>query len=99
MPTDYQMYIAGEWCESASGRRSEAFSPANGELIGSVPEGDREDVQRAVAAAQVAGRLWARRSAFERGAALERVAQIIAERRDDLATTATLDQGKPLHAE
>jgi acyl-CoA reductase-like NAD-dependent aldehyde dehydrogenase len=99
MPTDYQMYIAGEWCESASGRRSEAFSPANGELIGSVPDGDREDVQRAVAAAQAAGRVWAKRSAFERGAALERVAQIIAERRDDLATTATLDQGKPLHAE
>ena len=30
---------------------------------------------------------------------MERVAEIIEERRDDLAHTLTLDQGKPLHAE
>jgi acyl-CoA reductase-like NAD-dependent aldehyde dehydrogenase len=35
----------------------------------------------------------------ERAAAMERVARIIEERRDDLARTLTLDQGKPLHAE
>src|SRR5262249_34217167 len=99
MPTDYQMYIAGQWCDSAGGKRAEVFSPANGELIGTVPEGSREDVAHAVAAASAASRAWARRSAFERGAALERVAQIIAEHRDDLAHTLTLDQGKPLQAE
>jgi succinate-semialdehyde dehydrogenase/glutarate-semialdehyde dehydrogenase len=99
MPHDYQIYIAGQWCDSASGKRSEVFSPANGELIGTVPEGSREDVARAVPAAHAASRVWARRSAFEHAAALERVAQIIAERRDDLAYTLTLDQGKPLQAE
>jgi acyl-CoA reductase-like NAD-dependent aldehyde dehydrogenase len=99
MPNDYQMYIAGEWCDSLSGQRAQALSPANGELIGSVPDGSREDVARAVAAASAASRVWARRSAFERAAALERVAQVIAERRDDLASTLTLDQGKPLQAE
>jgi acyl-CoA reductase-like NAD-dependent aldehyde dehydrogenase len=30
---------------------------------------------------------------------MERVAEIVAERRDDLARTLTLDQGKPLHSE
>ena len=30
---------------------------------------------------------------------MERVADLIEERRDDLARTLTLDQGKPLHAE
>jgi hypothetical protein len=43
MTTDYQMYITGEWCDSATGRRAEVFSPANGELIGRVLEGGRED--------------------------------------------------------
>ena len=42
---------------------------------------------------------WAARSAFERASALERVADLIESRRDDLARTLTLDQGKPLHAE
>jgi succinate-semialdehyde dehydrogenase/glutarate-semialdehyde dehydrogenase len=93
------MYVAGAWVESESGARIDATSPATGEAIGSVPEGTRDDAQRAIAAANAAAREWAGRSAFERAAAMERVAAIIEERRDDLAHTLTLDQGKPLRAE
>jgi succinate-semialdehyde dehydrogenase/glutarate-semialdehyde dehydrogenase len=93
------MVVAGKWVESSSGGRMEATSPATGEAIGSVPEGTREDAQRAIAAASAAWRAWAARSPFERAAALERVAELIAERRDELARALTLDQGKPLHSE
>ncbi len=96
---DYQMVVGGSWSESQSGARFDATSPATGEAIGTVPEGTREDVQRAIAAANAARRDWAARSAFERAAAMERVADVIEERRDDLARTLSLDQGKPLHAE
>ena len=96
---DYSMYVAGAWAESESGARIEATSPATGETIGSVPEGTRDDASRAIAAANAAAREWAARSAFERAAAMERVAAIIEERRDDLARTLTLDQGKPLRSE
>ncbi len=99
MPTDYQMYIDGVWCESTSGLRNAVVSPANGEVIGTIPEGTAADVDRAVAAAESAGRVWARKSAFERAALLERAAQVILERRDDLARIASLEQGKPLQAE
>jgi acyl-CoA reductase-like NAD-dependent aldehyde dehydrogenase len=77
----------------------EATSPATGETIGTVPEGTREDVRRAIAAANDAWREWAALSAFDRAAAMERVAEIIEERREELAHTLTLDQGKPLKAE
>jgi succinate-semialdehyde dehydrogenase/glutarate-semialdehyde dehydrogenase len=97
--TDYGMVVAGAWVESESGARMDATSPATGEAIGSVPAGTREDAGRAIAAANVAWRDWAARSPFERAAALERVADLIVERRDELARTLTLDQGKPLHAE
>ena len=96
---DYSMYVAGAWTDSESGARMDAISPATGERIGSVPEGTREDVKRAIAAANEASRAWAAFSAFERAAAMKRVALVIEERRDDLARTLTLDQGKPLHAE
>jgi succinate-semialdehyde dehydrogenase/glutarate-semialdehyde dehydrogenase len=96
---DYPMYIAGAWTQSESDARMEAVSPATGEPIGTVPEGTRADVRRAIAAANAAWREWAGTSAFERAAAMERIAQIIEERRDDLARTLTLDQGKPLQAE
>src|SRR4249920_2852384 len=93
------MVIGGAWAESESGARFEATSPATGESLGTLPEGTREDAQRAIAAANAARRDWAALSAFERGAAMERVADLIEERRDDLALTLTLDQGKPLQAE
>jgi succinate-semialdehyde dehydrogenase/glutarate-semialdehyde dehydrogenase len=96
---DYAMYVAGEWSPGGSGAHIEATSPATGEAIGTVPEGTREDVRRAIAAASAAWPAWAARSAFERAAAMERIAGIIDERRDDLAWTLTLDQGKPLAAE
>lgn len=97
--TDYSMVIGGAWAESESGQRLEATSPATGEALGTVPEGTREDARRAIAAANAAWREWAARSAFDRAAALVRVADLIEERRDDLARTLTLDQGKPLYAE
>jgi acyl-CoA reductase-like NAD-dependent aldehyde dehydrogenase len=93
------MHVAGEWVESESGATFEATSPATGEVIGTIPEGTRADAQRAIAAANAGWRDWAARSAFERAAALERVAELVHERRDDLARTLTLDQGKPLHTE
>jgi acyl-CoA reductase-like NAD-dependent aldehyde dehydrogenase len=85
--------------ESASGATFEATSPSTGEVIARVPQGAREDAQRAIAAANDAWRDWASRSAFERAGAMRRMAEIVRERRDDLARTVSLDQGKPLRAE
>jgi acyl-CoA reductase-like NAD-dependent aldehyde dehydrogenase len=96
---DYSMYLAGEWTAGESEARMEAMSPATGEQIGTVPEGTRADVERAIAAANEAWSGWANLSAFERAAAMIRIAEIIEERRDDLAQTLTLDQGKPFVAE
>jgi acyl-CoA reductase-like NAD-dependent aldehyde dehydrogenase len=96
---DYSMYLAGEWTAGESEARMEATSPVTGEQIGTVPEGTRADVERAIAAANEAWSGWANLSAFERAAAMIRIAEIIEERRDDLAETLTLDQGKPLVAE
>ena len=96
---DYSMVVGGAWTESESGARFEATSPATGESLGTLPEGTREDARRAIAAANAARRDWAARSAFERAAAMNRIADLIEERRDDLARTLTLDQGKPLQAE
>jgi len=93
------MYIDGAWVESESGNRMEAVSPSTGEVIGTVPEGTRADAQRAIGAANKAQRAWAAVSPFERRELLDRVADIIGERRDELAGTLTLDQGKPLQSE
>jgi acyl-CoA reductase-like NAD-dependent aldehyde dehydrogenase len=97
--TAYRMFVDGKWIESDGGVTFEARSPSTGEVIGTIPEGTRDDAGRAVAAAGDAWGDWAARSAFDRSAALRRVAELIAERRDDMARTLTLDQGKPLRTE
>jgi succinate-semialdehyde dehydrogenase/glutarate-semialdehyde dehydrogenase len=90
------LFIAGEWTTAESGETFDAESPATGETIGTVQRGGREDARRAIAAANEAATGWARLSAFERAAALHRVADEVERRRDSLVHTLTLDQGKPL---
>ena len=97
--TVQHMFVSGDWRASASGETFDATSPATGELIGSVPQGDREDAGRAIASARAAADGWARLTAFERAAKMNAVGDIIESRREELARTLTLDQGKPLRAE
>ncbi|MEV6347431.1 aldehyde dehydrogenase family protein [Actinoplanes sp. NPDC051851] len=94
-----QMYVDGEWRGARTGATVAATSPATGETIGLVPDGDRTDAREAIAAARRATTVWSSLSAFERAALLHRVGDVIEARRDALARTLTLDQGKPLRAE
>jgi acyl-CoA reductase-like NAD-dependent aldehyde dehydrogenase len=99
MADDHRMLIGGEWVPSESGATFEATAPATGEVIGTLPEGTRADAERAVRAAGQAFGRWSAMSAFDRSAAMRRIASAIDARRDHLARTLSLDQGKPLEAE
>src|ERR1700722_2236391 len=94
-----QMFVDGDWSPSLRGETFDATSPATGELIGTVAQGDREDAVRAITAARSASAGWAALTAFGRAAKMHAVAEVIEARREELARTLTLDQGKPLHAE
>jgi acyl-CoA reductase-like NAD-dependent aldehyde dehydrogenase len=94
-----RMFVDGGWRDAASGATVEATSPATGESLGPVAEGDREDARRAIAAANAAFPAWAARTGFERAELLHRVADVCERRHDELARVLTLDQGKPLKAE
>src|ERR671910_795722 len=99
MADEYSMFIDGSWTASESGAVFDATSPSTGEVIGTVPEGTREDVRRAIDGANRAWPTWVAMSAFDRSAAMRRIGAAIEGRRDDLARTLALDQGKPLVAE
>jgi len=90
------MFVGGAWTPALTGETFTAESPATGEAIAEVPKGDRDDAQRAIAAANRAADGWAALSPFDRAAALHRVADAVERKRDALAHTLTLDQGKPL---
>ncbi|MGI9184835.1 MAG: aldehyde dehydrogenase family protein [Solirubrobacteraceae bacterium] len=93
------MLVGGDWRAAVSGETTIATSPATGETIGTVATGDRDDARAAITAAAQAADGWSRLTAFERAAKMHAVGDLIESRRDALARTLTLEQGKPLHAE
>ncbi|MES1163990.1 MAG: aldehyde dehydrogenase family protein, partial [Rhizobacter sp.] len=71
-------------------------NPANGQPIGSVPLCGSTETVRAIAAAEVAQRAWARRPAKERSAILRQLNDLMLANQADLALIMTTEQGKPL---
>jgi acyl-CoA reductase-like NAD-dependent aldehyde dehydrogenase len=94
-----KMYIGGQWVESQSGETFDAISPATGNVIATLPRGNREDAARAVEVAHRARAAMAGLGAFDRAALLHRIADAMERRREDLAHWLSLDQGKPYKAE
>jgi len=95
-PRTVDLFVSGRWQPPSAGGYSPATSPVTGELIGQVAQADRADASLAVGVAGAAVGGWAGLTAFERAAALHRVADACLRRRDELARALTLDQGKPL---
>ena len=95
-----KIFINNEWVDSASGKTFPTINPCNGEKICDVAEGDKEDVDIAVAAAREAfklGSTWRTMDASKRGKLLGKLADLIERDREYLAQLETLDNGKPYH--
>ena len=88
--------IAGEWVAAESGKTIAVTNPATGTEIGTVPAVSRDEVARAIAAAQEAQGPWAARPAKERAAVLRKWFELVTAATDDLALILTSEQGKPL---
>ena len=80
------MLIDGEWVRAASGKTFESRNPATGELLAKVAEGDKEDIDRAVAAARRAFEgPWSKFKPYERQALLLKIADLVEENYDELS--------------
>ena len=91
-----QMFIAGEYTDTASGETTSIHNPATGELVDTVPKGTAEDVKRAVAAAAEAAVEWGKFSPPKRGACLSEAARLVLENEKELTQLLTKEQGKAL---
>lgn len=90
--------IGGKWLPAASGKTFSTLNPATEEVIAEIAEGDKEDIDRAVAAARSAFESgpWSQMDARQRGKLLYRLADLIEEEIDELAALESLDNGKPI---
>ncbi|WP_285886315.1 aldehyde dehydrogenase [Cytobacillus firmus] len=91
-----QHFINGQFVESKNQRTFENINPATEEVLGTVSEGGKEDVDYAVAAARRALKgPWKNTTLQERSKILRRIGDLILERQEELAHLESLDTGKP----
>ncbi|MBI5506358.1 MAG: aldehyde dehydrogenase family protein [Deltaproteobacteria bacterium] len=93
-----KLLIDNRFVDAASGKTFETINPATEEVLTVVAEGDKADVDKAVAAARRAfdGGAWSEMRARDRGRFLYKVAELIDAHRDELAVLESLDNGKPI---
>ena len=90
----YGSYLNGQWIVTT--HEIEVVNPATEQVFARVFAIDGEHMTLALEAAEAAFPSWRGRTAKERGALLHRVADQLKERRDEIARTITLENGKPL---
>jgi lactaldehyde dehydrogenase/glycolaldehyde dehydrogenase len=92
----YDNFVGGKFVPSSSSDRIEVKNPATGEVICTVPESSRSEVEAAFSAAEKAQRVWAKRPAIERAHALRALAEQIRRQAELIARVITEEQGKTL---
>jgi succinate-semialdehyde dehydrogenase/glutarate-semialdehyde dehydrogenase len=96
MYQDVLLHIDGKWRAAASGKTLPIVNPASEEVIGHLACAGTGDLDEALAAAAKGFALWRKVSAYERSKVMRKAAELVRERREDIARLMTLEQGKPL---
>ena len=92
----YKLFIDGEFVGAEGGASLDVFNPATGEKISKIADASKADVDRAVAAARKAFESFRRTSVYERSALLNKIADVLEQNAEFIATVETIDNGKPI---
>ena len=93
---EYKLFIDGKWTDAQDGKTFTTKNPANGDILATCADAGKEDVDRAVHAAQKAFAAWKHSTPAERSALLLKIADRIDANAEHLAMVETLDNGKPI---
>ena len=88
--------IGTNWCDASDGRTINIMNPATNELIDTVPESSKLDCDKAVEAAHVAQKEWAKKPIHERASILMKFVSIVESHKDELAKLLSDETGKPI---
>lgn len=91
-----KIYINGQWMASRSPAFVEVTDAATEEVMARVPAGAPDDVDLAVTAARAAFDAWSATPVDQRAGFLQKIADGLTARRDEIARTITAEVGMPL---
>ena len=91
-----QLFIGNEWVDAVSGKTFPVVNPATEEVIANVAEGDKADIEKAVAVARAAFEgEWNEVSPAKRAECLNKLANLLEASVEEFASLETMDNGKP----
>ncbi len=91
-----KIYIGGEWVSSSGSGVLEVINASTEQVMGSVPEGTVEDVNKAVAAARAAFESWSQTPMQQRSDWMAKIAAALGARMDEIAALIAQEVGMPL---
>lgn len=94
--THCKLLVGGEWIPSTATEFQEVYNPSTGEVIALTPMGGKEDVDRAVQAAQKAFIEWKEVPVVERARVMFRFKALLEANYEEIARCVTKEHGKTL---
>src|SRR5580693_2131854 len=91
-----QNFVGGAYCDAEDGPLAPLINPSTGEAFAEAPVSGPADVDRALATAAEAFSSWRRTTPSERSRALQRIADAIEDRADELVKLESKNTGKPI---
>jgi aldehyde dehydrogenase (NAD+) len=91
-----KLFIGGEWVDPAGSETIDVINSATEEIMGRIPQGTPEDVERAVAAARAAFESWSQTPLVERANVIRAIAAGLAARSEEIAATIAQEVGMPI---
>jgi aldehyde dehydrogenase (NAD+) len=91
-----KFYIGGEWVDPTGSETIEVVNPTTEEVIGTIPQGTQEDVDKAVAAAREAFETWGQTTPEERAGFLQAISEGLGARMEETAALIAQELGMPL---
>ena len=92
-----KLYIDGAWVPSTGTGTIEVINSTTEEVMGRIPEGTADDVDRAAKAAKAAFETWSQTSREERQKYLQKITEGLQARMQDIATVVSQEVGMPIN--
>ncbi len=96
MQTYDKLYIDGSWVAPCGKGSIDVIDSSNESVMARIPEGDAQDIDRAVRAAAAALPAWSQRSVEERAGYLVKISEALGKRSDELAQIMAREVGMPI---
>ena len=96
MYSKFGQFIDGKWQPSEKNETYDVVNPATEEIIGKASKATKKDVLKALRSAEKGFKIWKKTPAWQRSYKIRKIADLMRERKKDLAKWLALEVGKPL---